>query len=355
VDLVQPLLTKHPGFRLWSEAPPNGEPALELLGEDRLTPTELFYVRCHGPIPVLETSHRLVVDGLVERPLELGVDELRVRFPRAETTATLHCAGNRRIELAEVAPIDGETPWHQAAIGNARWAGVRLCDVLAAAGVGADARHVELVGADESGEFGDGAAFGGSVPLAAALEPRALLAFEMNGEPLPREHGFPLRAIVPGYIGARSVKWLERITVLAEPSRNPFHARSYKVFPPDVTAADADWERAAPLGESLLNSVICRVDATGASGWACAGGDRVVERVEVGVDGAWRAAELVGKQVPGAWRLWRTRLDLPPGDHELVVRAWDSSGATQPEHVAPLWNFKGYANNAWHRVRVSVP
>jgi sulfite oxidase len=355
VDLVQPSLTKHARFRLWSDAPPNGEPPLELLAEHELTPTELFYVRCHGPIPSLDASHRLVVDGLVERRLELGADELRTRFPHAEATAALHCAGNRRVELSEVAPIVGETPWHQAAIGNAHWAGVRLRDVLAAAGVAAGARHVELVGADESGEFGDGALFGGSVPLDDALSPHTLLADEMNGKPLAPVHGFPLRAVVPGYIGARSVKWLERVTVLAEPSRNPFHARSYKVFPPHVRAHDADWDAAPPLGEAPLNSVVGRADATCATGWACAGGDRTVARVEVRVDGAWQPAELVGEAARGAWRLWRAQLGLAPGEHELVVRAWDSAGATQPEAAAPLWNFKGYANNAWHRVRVTAP
>ena len=343
------MLRKHARFQLWTDAPLNGEPPAELLAESFLTPPELFYVRCHGPVPLRDMRrHRLVVDGLVERPLELTVDELRTRFPRAEIAATLHCAGNRRTELTEIAPIPGETPWLAGAIGNARWAGVYLRDVLGATGIRDGAAHVELVGADETDEFGG--AFGGSVPLGVDV----LLAFEMNGAPLEPVHGFPLRAIVPGYIGARSVKWLERITVIAAPSENAFHTRSYKLFAPNVRAADADWDATEPLGETPLNSAICKVTPERVTGWACAGGDRTVERVEVDEGSGWRSARLVGDAVPGAWRLWQAELDLPPGDHLLAARAWDSAGRTQPESAAEVWNFKGYANNAWHRVRLRV-
>ena len=343
------VVQKDGRFQLWTESPLNGEPPLELLANEWITPTGLFYVRCHGPVPELDDrTYRLVVDGLVERPLEFGLTELRRQFPRADVVATLQCAGNRRSELAEIAPIPGETPWREAAIGNARWGGVRLRDLLAAAGVRAGAAHVELVGADETAEFGG--PFGGSVPLHADV----LLAFEMNGAQLEPVHGFPLRAVVPGYIGARSVKWLERVNVLASPSANAFHLRSYKVFAPEVRAEDADWEGTEPLGEAPLNAAICFVTRDGISGWASAGGNRTVRRVEVGDGSSWRDAELLGDAVPGAWRLWRAPLDLAPGEHNLVVRAWDSAGATQPESPAQVWNFKGYANNAWHRVRVSV-
>jgi sulfite oxidase len=168
------VVQKDGRFQLWTEFPLNGEPPLELLADEWITRTDLFYVRCHGPIPALdERAHRLVVDGLVERPLELGPAELRRQFPGTDVVATLHCAGNRRSELAEIAPIPGETPWREAAIGNARWSGVRLRDLLAAAGVRADAAHVELVGADETAEFGG--PFGGSVPLHVDV----LIAFEM--------------------------------------------------------------------------------------------------------------------------------------------------------------------------------
>jgi len=361
VDAVQRRLAKDPGFRLWSRIPPNGEPPSERLADSTVTPLGLFYVRCHGEIPVVDAdAHRLVVDGLVERPLELGLAELRERFAAADTLATLQCAGNRRTELAEIAPIPGETPWREAAIGTARWRGVRLRDVLEAAHVRPEARHVELVGLDPAAEGETTATFGGSIPLEYALASPTVLALEMNGEPLRPAHGHPLRAVVPGYIGARSVKWLARVTLRTEPSANHFHARSYKVFPPDVRAQDADWSAAPPLGEAPLNCAICRTSSPGPAtvveGWACAGGDRTVTRVEVSADGgaSWSDARFDGDAVPGAWRLWRAALVLGPGEHELVARAWDSTGATQPESAAALWNFKGYANNAWHRVRTTV-
>lgn len=343
MDAVQPALDKDPRFLLWSDAPLNGEPPVDLLAQSFRTPTELFYVRCHGDVPRIEPqAYRLVVEGLVVRQLELSVDDLATRFEQVEVPATLHCAGNRRTELASIAPIPGETPWREGAIGNATWSGVRLGDVLGAAGIQPAAAHVELLGRDAFSEDGETGVFGGSIPLGVG----AILATRMNGEPLEPVHGFPLRAVVPGYIGARSVKWLDRIVVRADPSPNFFQAQSYRV---DGVA----------LGDAPLNSVICRPRAgavlaggVAVAGWASAGAERTVTRVEVsGDDGAsWRDAELAPDGVAGAWRLWRAHLELDPGEHVLVVRATDDAGTTQPSDPAPLWNAKGYANNAWHRI-----
>jgi sulfite oxidase len=356
---------KNPTFQIWSEEPVNGEPPLELLGRSLLTPADLFFIRCHGGIPrVEETSYRLVVDGMVEHPLELGLGELREGFPAATVTAALCCAGNRRMQLMEVAEIPGETPWREGAIGNARWTGVPLREVLSAARASDTAQHVALLGLDEAVGEGASVNFGGSIPLEKALSGETLLAYEMNGEPLPIVHGFPLRAIVPGYIGARSVKWLTRITVQREPSDNYFQSRSYKLFAPDVRAGDANWERGLALAEMPVNSAICRpgrderVEAgtVRIEGWAVTGGNRLVERVDVSADGggSWREAELVSERASWGWRLWRAALELEPGRYELVARAWDSAATTQPESAAAIWNFKGYANNAWHRVRIIV-
>jgi len=356
---------KHPGFIAWSEQPPNGEPPLDLLRRSRVTPVELFYVRCHGAVPSVEESDfRLTVDGMVELPLELGLDELRERFPGTTVEAAVGCAGNRRTELMAVRAVPGEIPWREGAIGNARWSGVPLGRVLRAAGVREGARHVAFLGLDRAVGEAAGVEFGGSIPLEKALSEETLLAWEMNGEPLPAVHGFPLRAVVPGTVGARSVKWLSRITVGREPSRNHFQARSYRLFPPEVRAEEADWERAVELTETPVNSAICtpspnervRAGTIDVAGWAVAGGDRLVERVEVSADGGrnWSAAELVGERARWAWRLWRVRLELAAGRHELVARAWDSAGGGQPEHAATVWNFKGYVNNAWHRVAVNA-
>jgi sulfite oxidase len=342
------------------EEPFNAEPAAEALARAAITPADLFYVRSHGPVPDGAGAWRLRVDGLVERPLELGLGELRAgRFAIREVVATLVCAGNRRAGLVEVRPIPGEVVWGSGAVSTARWRGVALADVLGAAGVRPPAAHVGFAGADESPEAAPPQPFGGSIPLVKALGPEVLLAWAMNDEPLRPEHGGPLRVIVPGYVGARSVKWLERIELRAEPWDGYFQRTAYRLVPagdepgPGVGVA---------LGELSVNADILeppdrgrvRAGRVEARGYALAGGGRDVARVDVSADGGrtWAAAELLDDLGPWAWRPWRCSVELGPGDHELVARAWDSAGATHPERAAPLWNPKGYLNVAWGRARV---
>jgi sulfite oxidase len=181
----------------------------------------------------------------------------------------------------------------------------------------------------------------------------------MNGEPLPPVHGAPLRVVVPGYIGARSVKWLERIEVRSAPWPGYFQHVVYRLLPEDGTPGPGV---GMPLGVVALNcDVLSPADGESVAagpvevrGHAFAGGERHVARVDVSVDGAtsWSQAELLEDLGPWAWRRWRTMVELAPGDHEIVVRAWDSSAATQPEDEAQLWNPQGYVNNARPRVRV---
>jgi sulfite oxidase len=325
------------------EEPFNAESPREALAGAPLTPVEHFYVRNHGPVP--ERTATLRVDGLAQRALELSLAELRA-LPRRELTATLQCAGNRRADLLRVRDIPGEAPWGPGATGTATWAGAALADVLALAGVEEGAAHVGLTGADRSEEADPPQRYEISIPLRKALRPEVLLAWEMNGAPLEPLHGAPLRAVVPGYIGARSVKWLERIELRAEPSDGYYQATAYRLF--DI-----------PLGEVALNSDFLRVRRAGGAveldGYAFAGGERRVARVEVSAgDGRWTEAELLDDQGAWAWRLWRAALELPPGRHELLVRAWDSAGATQPESPATVWNPKGYANSAWGRIEVEI-
>lgn len=345
--------------------PANAEPPLRLLGCEFITPCELFYVRNHGTVPELDAGElRLVVDGLVTKELTLPLRELRERFPRRTVTAALHCAGNRRLELMAVKEIPDEVPWREGVIGSARWTGVPLREVLQAAGLEDGAAHVAFSGADEVEEDGERFAFGGSIPLAKALSDEVLLADEMNGAPLPLLHGFPLRVIVPGYIGARSVKWLRAIRVQREPSENFFQRRSYRLFAPDVGPSGVEWEQGLMLGELSVNAVICRPSegdsvAPGrvtVEGYAIAGGPRWVHRVDLSVDGGrtWSVAQLLEPDESWAWRLWRAEVELEPGEHQLVVRAVESSANIQPEHPDSLWNFKGYVNNAWHRIQLSV-
>lgn len=353
---------KLPGFLVRQSSPYNGGPAPERVIRDFETPNELFFVRNHGDVPAVDPeTYRLTVDGLVRRPLSLTLDEIR-HFPKATVTATLQCAGNRRLEMMAVEPIPHELPWGTEAISNAVWGGVPLRDLLAAAEPRSRARHAAFTGLDETERHGHRFRFGGSIPLGKALGPEVLLAYEMNGEPLPAVHGAPLRVVVPGYIGARSVKWLTAITLQEAPSDNYFQSKAYRLFPSAMRPETVEYDQGMMLGDFPVSSVICapREGETLAAGtvtvrgWAFAGGGRTVERVDVSTDGGrtWTVASL-RESGPWTWRLWEAALDLPAGSHELICRAWDSAAHTQPEHSAQVWNFKGYVNNAWHRVRVT--
>jgi sulfite oxidase len=340
--------------------PFNAETGPAALAEGPLTATDAFYVRAHGAVPEVDPAvWRLRVHGLVERELDLSLTTLREAFREREVIATLQCAGNRRAGLMAIRDILGEAPWGAGATGTATWTGVALADVLALAGPLRGAAHVGFEGRDVSEEAKPAARFGGSIPLDKACRPEVLLAWAMNGEPLLPVHGSPLRVVVPGYIGARSVKWLERVEVRARPWDGYFQHVVYRLLPEDGTPGPGV---GVPLGLVALNAdVLSPTDgATVAAGpvevrgYAFAGGERYVTRVDVSLDGSasWSQAELLEDLGPWAWRHWRTTVDLAPGEHEILVRAWDSSAATQPEDEAALWNPKGYVNNARPRVRV---
>lgn len=356
-------MDKHPGLIVRSEQPFNAGPPPALLRESYITPTDRFFVRNHGTVPTVDADrYRLVVSGQVLRELELSLAELRECFPAAALTATLQCAGNRRTELFAVKPIPDQLGWEVDAISTAEWRGVPLSAVLEAAGLVGDARHIALLGLDEVERKGTSLSFGGSLPIHKALRPEVLLAYEMNGAPLTAMHGFPLRLVAPGYIGARSVKWLSHITVQPEPSHNYFQQHAYKLFPPDIDEAAVDWSRGEMLGDLVVNAVICEPQPNmtlsagriAVRGYAIGGG-QLIEQVEVSGDGGdtWGPATLTTPQ-PWTWSFWEAELISPPGRHELVVRARDAAGNTQPPDIQSCWNVKGYMNNAWHRVPIEV-
>jgi len=342
------------------EEPFNAETGLAALDEGPLTATDAFYVRGHGAIPKLDpAAWRLRVHGLVKRELELSIATLREAFQEREVTATLQCAGHRRAGLMAIRDIPGEAPWGSGATGTATWTGVALADVLALAGPLREATHVGFEGADVCSQAKPPERFGGSIPFDKACRPEVLLAWGMNGEPLPLVHGAPLRVVVPGYIGARSVKWLERIEVQSSPWQGYFQHVAYRLLPEDAAPGPG---AGMPLGLVALNADVLspadgeavRAGPVEVRGYAFAGGERHVERVDVSVDGGatWSQAEFLEDLGRWAWRHWRATIALAPGDHEILVRAWDSSAATQPEDEAALWNPKGYVNNARPRVRV---
>jgi sulfite oxidase len=358
-------LQKDPALIVYQEHPWNVGAPPATVRQTFLTPKERFFVRNHSGVPAVDVqSYRLSVTGMVQSPFDLSLDELRAAFPEAQVMATLQCAGHRRKELAALRPIPGEIPWGADAMGTAIWRGVPLREILLAAGVVPGARHVAFLGLDTMERGGEPFGFGGSIPIEKAMSAETLLVYEMNDEPLPLVHGFPLRVMVPGYIGARSVKWVTNIHVQAHPSTNYFQVHAYKRFPADVHGEPADWASGQMLGELPLNAVICQpqegarltAGPVRIEDYAITGAGGHIERVELSVDegATWIPATLLGQFSPWTWRFWEATLNLPAGTYQLAVRAWDSAGRTQPQDARLVWNWKGYLNHAWHRVKVVI-
>jgi sulfite oxidase len=356
-----------PGKRLIvrSAKPLNAEPVLEDLVAEWITPVERFYVRNHGAIPAVDAdAFRVSVEGLIDNPLQFSVAELVERFPAVKATATLTCAGNRRNEFKgrKIAGV----AWGPGAIGNATWSGISLAALLRHAGIRDGAKHVWFEGSDEIEDKTEKYPFGGSIPLDKALAggeriPSALLATKMNDKPLTAEHGFPLRGVVSGYIGARSVKWLKKIVVSDRPSPNHYLAAAYKVITEETPAALA---AATPLYEYALNSVIAApAPATTVApgkvkvqGFALASGTNgsTLKMIEVSSDGgqSWTAAKVTSPVKDFCWVQWSAEINVTPQTERLIVRATDSTGQSQPREMP--WNAKGYQYNAWHQVPVTV-
>jgi DMSO/TMAO reductase YedYZ molybdopterin-dependent catalytic subunit len=302
-----------------------------------ITPNELFYIRNHFSQPRLDQkTWRLKVEGAVKKELELTLDDLR-KLPRRTETVTLECAGNNRAYLV---PKARGVPWELGAVSNARWTGVPLAAVLERAGVTDDAVEVILEGADK-GELDPGPRgaihFARSLPLAKAKKPEVLLAYEMNSAELPPAHGFPLRAVVAGWFGVASVKWLQRLVVSRRPFGGFFQTMDYSYF--QVSRGLA---KVVPLTEIQVKAQIARPKAgevvAAAAAYRVHGaawtGESEVTRVEISTDGggSWHRAKLLDRSIRHAWRLWEYTWNTPqkPGPVKLVARATDARGNVQP-------------------------
>ncbi len=304
-----------------------------------ITPTDLFYVRTHFATPHLSAADwKLQIEGSVAKPFTLTYDQLKA-LPSHKVTATLECAGNSRVYLTP--PARG-VQWEQGAVSTAEWTGVRLADILAAAGLNPDAVEVVLEGSD-SGEIKDpprpGAAlsFSRSLPLKKAMQDNVLIAYEMNGQPLPVSHGFPVRAIVPGWYAVASVKWLKRLHIVTKPYSGYFQTIDYAYW-----QHENGFPVRVPLTSLLVKSQISKpsfkesvkasstVKVKGAA-WAGEGG---ITKVEVSDDGgkSWNAAKLTTPAVEGAWQLWEFEWKTPAKARHvsLMSRATDAAGNTQP-------------------------
>ncbi len=333
--------TAHPHMLQLNGYPVNAETPLELL-TDYITPTSLFFVRSHWipHTPDLK-SWKLTVDGEVERPMTFTLAELK-RLPQAEATCVLQCAGNGRSLHSPAVP---GMQWRYGAVGNARWRGVRVKDVLDRAGMKSEAKHLHLFGSDEPP--GKVPPFHRSIELEKTLDD-CLLAWEMNGEALAPLHGAPLRLIVPGWAGDHWMKLLVRVSPQPAPQTGFYMETAYRY-------------EGKPLTEILVKSNITTAPQRARigkpltiRGFAFSGAPDV-DKVEVSDDdgATWTAATLDPRHAPHAWRLWSFRwTPHTPGAARLFARATDSRGAVQPRDA--VWNPSGYVYNGWHSVEVEV-
>ncbi|KAG6012065.1 hypothetical protein E4U54_007748 [Claviceps lovelessii] len=349
---------RHPSLITRTAKPRNAETPPEALSSHFLTPNELFYVRNHMWVPNVEATtseeHRLTIelfDGTIK---EYTLRDLKTKFPSRKVTAVLQCSGNRRSHMSQDSGRQTNgLPWESGAISNASWEGVLLSDVLADAGFDlnearnglGETKHVQFTGLE---------AYGASIPIKKAVDPLGdvLLAYSMNDEPLPRDHGFPLRAIVPGYVAARSVKWLNHVTLSDEESTSQWQRKDYKCFGPNQTKVD--WGDAPAIQEMPVQSAITTLqlgkwtgpsaepnvlknhDSTTApsqtepkqeitmTGYAFSGGGRSIIRVDVSLDGgtSWQQASLLPDCV--------TKNGTPSPCHGHAAWAWRR------------WSFKGH-------------
>ena len=325
---------------------------LEALRHD-ITPPGLHYLLIHYDIPAVDAdAFRLEITGAVENPFTLSVDAIRER-PSTTLPVTFECAGNGRA-LLEPRPLS--QPWLTEAVGTAEWGGTPLKPLLDEAGPSDRAVEVLFSALDSGIEGGVPQAYERSMPIAEVDQ--ALLAYEMNGAPLPPQHGFPLRLVVPGWYGMQNVKWLVRITVLDEPFAGYQNTVGYRMY-------EADGVPGEPLTRMLPRSLMVPpgvpefmtrerhlepgpVTLTGRA-WS---GHGPIERVEVSTDdgATFSAAALNPTMGEHAWRGWCFDWKAGVGEHVLCSRATDAAGNTQP--LDPPWNLKGYANNAVERIRV---
>ena len=327
------------------EHPTNLETRLELL-DGVITPNELFFVRNHAPTPRIDASaYRLRVEGdAVDEAIELSMDDLR-RLETQSVVAYLECGGNWRGFWGSVVgqPASGGQ-WGTGGISCAEWSGPTLASVLELAGVAPNAVDVDLIGLDE----GD---FSRPMPIEQALDPTTLLAHTMNGVDLPPDHGFPVRGVVPGWVGSSSVKWLGRIVVSSEKIWSRNNLTSYVLVGDDWPADEYAPADGGPITTGVVKSALALPlpaeltrGSHSISGFAYSP-NGPVQRVEWSADdgATWQAARILDPVLPHAWQRFQFDWDAPPGSHTLLTRATDAAGRSQPDQIA--YNSKGYLLN----------
>ena len=342
-------------MRVMTKRPLNAETPRENL-RTWITDNAVFFKRNQGEFmdtPIHLSDWRLHIEGLVEKKLRLTFDDLQ-RLPKVEIANTLECSGNSRSLLKQKA---AGNPWMIGGVGNAIWGGIRLKELLEKAVLQDTAEHISFEGLDKP--LGSaGIKFIRSIPIKKAMS-STLLAYEMNGQPLPLEHGFPVRALALGWTGANCVKWVQKITVLDRPHEGFFMDNVYRVFQKgeDPTSGEVVKDIhiksiiVEPANEASFSAGIVPIRGSAYAGEAG------IQKVDVSIDDGetWNPAKLIGLQEPYAWRHWEYIWPAKQrGDFTIMARATDTDGRRQPETAH--WNMLGYGNNGIceHAVRVHI-
>jgi len=381
--------TRHPALIVHSDQPMNAEVPEQMITENYITPPELFYIRHHHPVPYLseeDVKNYHVKFDLTQyggKEIEISLADLK-KLKKVEVVTTLQCSGNRRSGYNDVKKTSG-TSWGQGAVSTAKWGGARLKDVLELAGL-----DDPFAAEDEGLEYVRFESLDGmksSITIDKAMNPYGdcILAYEMNGETLPRDHGFPVRLIVPGYSAVRNVKWVSKVELSKYEAEGPWQrGLNYKTLPPSVTdAKSVDIEKMPSMMVGSIFSGITNLDfgkhidastaksykagdsiMVKAGGWAWAGGGRNIVRVDLTGDNGetWTTAEIQqgGDQKFGrawAWVFWSCELPATIQDDGTVhvhSKALDHAFNVQPEHCRHTWNIRGLGNNSWHSKHMKV-
>ncbi len=351
------------GLTILNDRPVNAETPAHLL-DDAITPTSRHFIRNNGvpPVDVDADTWQLTIDGLVDKPLTLSIKDLQEQFEVVTRPVVVECGGNGR---AAFNPPASGNQWTYGAVACSEWTGVRLADVLKAAGVKPGAVYTAHHSADKhlSGKE-DKEAISRGVPIDKAMDPNNLIAFAMNGQPIHPMNGAPLRLIIPGWPGSCSQKWLQRINI-----RDQVHdgakmtGTAYRVPKHPVAAGEKVDKKDFVIIERMPVKSLITYPATGSiisdrsmevrgSAWS---GERKITQVEISIDfgATWIKAELGEQPNYGAWQRFKAQVSFPEsGYYEVWAKATDEKGVSQPFGIA--WNPKGYLNNSMHRVAVNV-
>ncbi|KAG2383711.1 hypothetical protein C9374_004382 [Naegleria lovaniensis] len=363
---------RNPVLQVNMDKPFNAETPPSILVDKFITPNEVFFIRNHLPVPTLHADTYVleILGEGIESPIKLTLNDLKNndKLKHHTLTVALQCAGNRRTEMSCHKPPRG-LGWTNAAVGNAQWTGVKLVDVLQLYGITEEkilnegkVKHVEFKGADTDGI----SSYAISIPVDRAMSDKAdvLLAFKMNGEDIPIDHGYPVRAIVPGAIGARNVK---------TECQSVWQQKDYKTFAPSVDWDTADFSKASAVHDAPVQSSICspspnipiKDDTVLVKGYALAGSGNGIERVDITTDHGktWYSADLERDPLKYnrnyGWTLWRVEIPVTDehrktGEMNICSKAVDSAYNVQPEDVKSIWNIRGILNNTWHCVNYKV-